>query len=122
MGQLLHVMPSPFPGVLYDGDGTLLAGDGPALFQDDLVDAYPFKTMVHRQLASQEAATFREGDRLWLLPDDLDTSVLPIPILAELVVVVHGEGRVGVGGRVEAAVKHVCDALGLLLTASKGNA
>ncbi len=121
MPGLMHVMPSLFPGVLYDGDGTLLAGDGPALFSNALVDAYPVRTIVQRP-RSPEKTALRQGDRIWLLPDDLDTSALPSAITAEFLVVIHHYGWVSLGGRAGAAVQEVADALLLLMASCMGNA
>ena len=111
-----------FPGALYDGDGTLLAGDGPEM-TPELTDSLPLKALIRDRPGDVEVAVLEAGDRLWLLPDSFGTSPeLPMPLLAELAEVVRGGRKVGLAGRDPNVYAPVRDALMLLLDDSGGRA
>ncbi len=92
-----------FPGTLYDGDGTRLAGDGPE-FTPELADDLPHKALITDRPGSREIAVLEAGDRLWLLPDSFGTPpVLPVLLLTDLAHVVRCGSKVGLAGSNEDA-------------------
>ena len=112
-----------FPGTLYDGDGTKLAGGGPAAFMPELDAGLPFKALIRDRPGSGEVAVLEAGDRLWILPDDLGSPPeLPMPVLAALAEVVRHGRSVGLVGRDPEVYALVRDALVLLLDDSGGRA
>lgn len=112
-----------FPGALYNGDGTLMAGEGPELTVE-MTEALPYKALIHDKPGAMNIAVLRTGDRLWLLPDEGfgEPPELPIGLLTELANVVRRGRKVGLAGRSEAAYAQVCDALMLLLDDTGGSA
>jgi hypothetical protein len=111
-----------FPGTLYDGDGTLLAGDGPE-FTSEMADDMPFKALVRDAPGDVDVAVLEAGDRLWLLPDTFgNPSELPVPLLAELAAVVRRGRKVGLAATSQDAYLLARDALMLLLDDSGGRA
>lgn len=87
-----------FPGTLYDGDGTRLAGDGPK-FTPDLADALLHKALIRDTPGDMDVAVLEAGDRLWLLPDSFGIPPeMPVPLLADLANVVRGGRKVGLAG------------------------
>lgn len=110
------------PGALYDGDGTLLAGDGPEM-TPELTENLPLKALIRDRPGAVEVAVLEVGDRLWLLPDTFGAPPeLPMPLLAELAEVVRGGRKVGLVGRDPDAYVLARDALMLLLDDSGGRA
>ena len=57
--------PEDFPGTLYDGDGTRLAGTGPE-FSLETTQALPHKVLIRDRPGAEEVAVLERGDRLWL--------------------------------------------------------
>ncbi len=108
-----------FPGTLYDGDGTRLAGDGPEMTLE-LTEPLPHKALIHGQPGAVDVAVLEAGDRLWLLPDSF--GALPVPLLAELANVVQCGRKVGLAASSHDAYVLVRDALMLLLDDSGGRA
>jgi hypothetical protein len=114
--------PDDFPGTLYDGDGMLLAGDGPALTLE-MTEDIPHKALIHSEPGAVDVAVLEAGDRLWLLPDSFGTPPeLPVPLLAELANVVRRGCKVGLAGSNEGAYVLARNALMLLLDDSGGRA
>ncbi len=112
-----------FPGTLYDGDGTRLAGGGPEL-TPELTESLPHKALLRDRPGAEEAVAMLEtGDRLWLLPDTFGTPPeLPMALLAELANVVRQGGKVGLAAGNQEPYALVRDALVLLLDDSGGHA
>jgi hypothetical protein len=111
-----------FPGALYNGDGTLLAGDGPEL-TDELTDEIPHKALIHIGARIEGIATLKEGDRFWLLPDTFgEPPVLPVLLLTDLVALARAGHRIGLAAREREAYEQARDALVLLLDDSGGRA
>ena len=109
-----------FPDALYDGDGTLLAGDGPEL-APGLTDNLPYKVLIRDRPGAVEVAVLEAGDRLWLLPDTFGTPPeLPMRLLVELAEAVRRGRKVGLAGRDPDAYAQARDALMLLLDDSGG--
>ena len=72
-----------FPGTLYDGDGTRLAGSGPELTLE-MTEALPHKALIHGKPGAVNVAVLEAGDRLWLLPNSFGTPpVLPVLLLTD---------------------------------------
>ena len=114
--------PEDFPGTLYDGDGTRLAGTGPE-FSLATTQALPHKGLIRDRPGAEEVAVPERGDRLWLLPDTFGTPPeLPVPLLAELADVVRRGNTVGMAGSNYGAYALVRDALVLLLDETEGQA
>ena len=111
-----------FPGTLYDGDGTCLAGTGPE-FSLETTQALPHKVLIRDRPGTEEVAVLERGDRLWLLPDTFGAPPeLPVPLLAELADVVRRGNTVGLAGSNYDAYALVRDALVLLLDEAGGQA
>lgn len=112
-----------FPGTLYDGDGTRLAGDGPE-FTSRLAEALPHKALVRGEPGEAgEVAVLESSNRLWLLPDTLGTPPEPpVAVLAALAEAVRRGRKVALAGRDAAVYTLVRDALVLLLDDSGGHA
>lgn len=114
--------PDDFPGTLYDGDGTRLAGEGPE-FSPELTESLPHKALIRDRPGTEEVAVLEHGDRLWLLPDSFGTPPeLPVPLLAELAEAVRRGRKVGLAGSSHDAYVLVRDALVLLLDDTGGQA
>jgi hypothetical protein len=112
----------PFPGTLYDGDGTCLAGDGPE-FTPGLTEGLPHKALIRDTPGEEEVALLEAGDRLWLLPDTFGTPPeLPMALLTTLANVVRQGGKVGLAAGNHELYALVRDALVLLLDDSGGHA
>jgi hypothetical protein len=112
-------MPHPFPGTLYDGDGTRLAGVG-LEFTPELTDDLPHKALIRDTPGAEEVVAMLEtGDRLWLLPDTFGT---PPELLTTLANVVRQGGRVALAAGSQEPYALVRDALVLLLDDSGGHA
>ena len=110
-----------FPGLLYDGDGTLLAGEGPD-FDSKVVDALLHKALIRDRPGDVEVAVL-EGDRLWVLPDSFGMPpVLPMILLTDLADLVRAGRRVGLAAREQVPYEQARDALVLLLDDSGGRA
>ena len=111
-----------FPGTLYDGDGTRLAGSGPEM-TPELTDPLPHKALIHGKPGAVDIAVLEAGDRLWLLPDSFGTPpVLPMLLLTDLAHLVRCGRKVGLAGSNEDAYVLARDALMLLLDDSGGRA
>ena len=54
--------PAGFPGTLYDGDGTRLAGNGPELTLE-MTEGFPFKALLHDRPGAVDVAVLAAGDR-----------------------------------------------------------
>ena len=65
-----HPVLAPFPGALYDGDGALMAGNGPEI-TPKLTEDLPHKALIRSTPGEEDGqvAVLQAGDRLWLLPD-----------------------------------------------------
>jgi len=118
----LSAAPAGFPGTLYDGDGTRLAGTGPE-FSLETTQALPHKALIRDRPGAEEVAVLERGDRLWLLPDTFGVPPeLPVPLLAELADVVRRGNMVGLAGSNYDAYALARDALVLLLDETGGQA
>jgi len=114
--------PGGFPGTLYGGDGTRLAGDGPEM-TPELTESLPHKALITDKPNGREVALLETGDRLWLLPDTFGTPPkLPMPLLTSLANVVRQGGKVGLAAGNQEPYALVRDALVLLLDDSGGHA
>ena len=114
--------PDPFPGTLYDGDGTRLAGTGPEVLPE-LDDTIPHKALLRDRPGGEEVVVMEHGDRLWLLPDSFGSPPeLPISLLAELATVVRAGRKLGLAGRDHTTYVLARDALMLLLNDTGGQA
>lgn len=73
-------------GLLYDGDDMLLDGDGPVTFTDKQDVAMTFRAIVQAD-AGDPDGELRLGDRLWVVPHDLDADAMGrrVVMLADLV-------------------------------------
>ena len=58
-------------GLLYDGDGLLLEGDGPDTFTAAQVAATAFLVIIQAEPGNPDSE-LRLGDRLWVIPQNLD--------------------------------------------------
>lgn len=114
--------PEDFPGTLYDGDGTRLAGTGPE-FTPEMTEALPHKALIRDRPGAEEVAVLERGDRLWVLPDTFGTPPgLPVALLAELADVVRRGHKVGLAAADRKAYVLARDALVLLLDDRGGQA
>ena len=126
MGDGVSVAQQPFlitfPGTLYDGDGTRLAGGGPELTLE-MTERLPHKALIHGTPGAVDIAVLKTGDRLWLLPDTFGTPPeLPMPLLTELASIVRRGRKVGLAASDQGAYLLVRDTLMLLLDDSGGRA
>ena len=113
---------APFPGTLYDGDGTRLAGDGPEMSLE-MTGPLPHKALIHGEPAAVDVAVLEAGDRLWVLPDSFGAPPeLPMALLAELATIVRCGCKLGLAARDQDAYALARDALMLLLDDSGGRA
>jgi hypothetical protein len=111
-----------FPGTLYDGDGTHLAGDGPELTLE-MTESFAFKALIHAGASIEGIALLSKGDRLWVLPDTLgEPPELPIGVLTALANVVRRGHRVGLAANNRDVYVLVRSTLTLLLDDSGGRA
>lgn len=114
--------PGTFPGILYDGDGACLTGDGPEM-TPELTECLPYKALITDRPGEVDVAVLQAGDRLWLLPDTFGAPPeLPVLLLTELAHVVRRGCKVGLAASNRDAYVLVRDALVLLLDDSGGNA
>ena len=112
--------PDPFPGTLYDGDGTRLAGAGPESIPE-LSDVLPHKALLRDRPGGEEVVVMEHGDRLWLLPDSFGSPPeLPIGLLTELAAVVRAGRKLGLAGHDHTTYVLARDALMLLLNDAGG--
>ena len=58
-------------GLLYDGDGMLLEGDGPRTFTAMQDVTMAFRAIV-QAAPGDPGGELRLGDQLWVIPPDLD--------------------------------------------------
>ena len=114
---------SPFPGVLYDGDGTRLAGDGPDTFSPEMDADLPFKAFIRDSTLTRDEDVLALGDRLWVLPERFTMPAGPPTLL-----ICHLAGMVRAGRKVrlastdELTCLHAKDLLMLTLADAKGEA
>ncbi|MFT8246774.1 hypothetical protein [Roseomonas sp. BN140053] len=107
-------------GAIYDGTGTLIAGDGPA-FSVGLVAALPFQALLHD--LDRPGNSMEADDRLWLLPDQPWASVnLPEHLLAGLATTVRSGGKVLVMAHDAEAGDLACQSVEVMLDGSHGTA
>ena len=122
MSAAQHQSPTMFPGALYDGDGTRLAGDGPE-FSTEMTEGLPHKALIRDRPGAEEVAVLEHGDRLWVLPDTFGAPPeLPVALLAELADVVRRGHKVGLAAGDHGAYVLARDAPGLLLDDTGGRA
>jgi len=111
-----------FPGTLYGGDGTHMAGDGPEM-TPELTESLPHKALITDKPNGREVAVLESGDRLWLLPDSFGTPPeLPMALLTTLANVIRRGNSVALAARNPEVYALVRDALVLLLDDSGGYA
>ena len=92
-----YLQPAPFPGAIFNAEGTSLDPTIPDLTEETLVE-YPHRSMVARDGA---APIFQ----VWLLADDATFAAVHPMILAEAVkLVLGGKGIVILARRIEPAV------------------
>lgn len=117
---MIQSSPDDFPGTLYDGDGTLLAGSGPE-FSTELTEGLPHKALIRDRPGTKEVSVLERGDRLWVLPDTFGTPPeLPMPLLAELADAVRRGRKVGLAAGDHGVYVLARDALVLLLDDTGG--
>ena len=107
-----------FLGLLYDGDGMLLEGDGPRTFTALQDVTMAFRAIV--QAASGDpGGELRLGDRLWVIPPDLDPDAIGRRLVG-LADLVRAGGRVGLASESAAMGQVAHDALLLVLREAEG--
>ena len=123
-GERFSVTARAFPGFLYAGDGTRLAGDGPDTFTDIQDEAPPFKSVLRATpVQPGEVPQLRMDDRLWVLPDSFGSPPeIPVQLLFELANVIRNGGQVGLIAWDEAEDARMRDMLVLLLLPPEGQA
>ncbi|MHB0721345.1 hypothetical protein ACX4M5_00360 [Roseomonas mucosa] len=107
-------------GAVYDGDGQLVLGSGPA-FSLGLITDRAFQAVLHN--LDEPGNTIEPEDRLWLLPEGLASgSPLPEHMLASLAAVVRAGRKVVVMADSAEAGNRACEAIGQALDAMQGSA
>ena len=105
-------------GLLYDGDGILLESDGPDTFTAMQDVAMAFRVIIQAD-AGDPDGELRLGDRLWVIPQDLDADAMGsrLVTLADLV---HAGRRIGLASERVGSGQLVHDALLLVLREAEG--
>ena len=107
-------------GAVYDGDGRLVLGSGPA-FSLGLITDRAFQAVLHN--LDEPGNTIEPGDRLWLLPEGLVQGAdLPEHVLASLAAVVRAGGKVVVMADGAEVGNWACEAIERALDARQGSA
>ncbi|MFC0410618.1 hypothetical protein [Roseomonas elaeocarpi] len=107
-------------GAVYDGDGNLVAGEGPP-FSLELVAALPFQAVLHDQENPENSMAPR--DRLWLLPEQAGTGLrVPEQLLADLAATIRAGRKVLVMGHDGDLGEQACAAVEHMLDTAHGNA
>ena len=107
-------------GAVYDGDGRLVLGHGPA-FSLGLITDRAFQAVLHN--LDEPGNTIAPEDRLWLLPEGLvPDAPLPEHVLASLAAAVRAGGKVVVMADSAEAGNRACEAIGQALDARQGSA
>ena len=92
-----YLQPAPFPGAIFNAEGTSLDPTIPDLTEETLVE-YPHRSMVARDGAAPIV-------RVWLLADDATPDAIPPVLMIEAVrLVLAGKGIVILARRLEPAV------------------
>ncbi|MHB0666492.1 Hypothetical protein HVPorG_03821a (plasmid) [Roseomonas mucosa] len=105
-------------GAVYDGDGRLVLGSGPA-FSLGLITDRAFQAVLHN--LDEPGDTIEPEDRLWLLPEGLIPDA-PLHVLASLAAVVRAGRKVVVMADSAEAGNRACEAIGQALDARQGSA
>ena len=95
-----------FPGVLYNGHGVRLAGDGPEAYTQEMSDNLPFKHVIYWKSRPVSKHHIVIEDRLWVLPD---RNALPDELPTTLVFHLASLIRSGVKVALVSANEFVCD-------------
>ena len=107
-------------GAVYDGDGKLVMGSGPA-FSLGLVTECISQAVLHN--LDEPGNTIDAGDRLWLLPQGLvPGAAMPEHVLAGLAAIVRAGRKVVVMGHSTEAGNWACQAIEQALDANQGSA
>ncbi|WP_145145341.1 hypothetical protein [Roseomonas gilardii] len=107
-------------GAVYDRDGRLVLGSGPA-FSLGLVTDRAFQAVLHN--LDEPGNTIEPEDRLWLLPEGLIPGApLPEHVLASLAAVVRAGRKVVVMADTAEAGNRACEAIEQALDARQGSA
>ncbi|GAV35823.1 hypothetical protein ROTAS13_03502 [Roseomonas sp. TAS13] len=107
-------------GAVYNGDGRLLLGSGPA-FSLGLVTDRAFQAVLHK--LDEPGNTIEPEDCLWLLPEGLVPGApLPEHVLASLAAVVRAGRKVVVMADGTEAGNWACEAIEQALDARQGSA
>ncbi len=105
-------------GPLYDGDGMLLEGEGPATFSPAQDEAMAFRAIVQAE-AGDPGGELRLGDRLWVVPWDLDLDAVGSRVVAMAQLVRAGR-RVAIASESADKGELVQEALMLVLREAEG--
>ncbi len=100
-------------GPLYDGDGMLLEGEGPTTFSAAQDETMAFRVIVQAS-TSDSGGELQLGDRLWVVPWDLDLDGISGRVVA-LAQLVRAGGRVGIASESTDRGELVHEALMLVL-------
>lgn len=105
-------------GLLYDGDSMLLEGDGPDTFTDMQDVDMAFRVIIQAD-AGDPDGELRLGDRLWVIPPDLDADAIGSRLVA-LADLVRAGRRAGLASENADCGQLVHDALMLVLREAEG--
>ena len=113
-------LPSSGAGAVYDGDGSLVAGEGP-VFSVELVADLAFQAVVHAQ--DEPSTSMDANDRLWILPERSWASLsIPEHLLATLAGTVRAGRKVLIAAHDTEVGDHACEAIEQMLGAAHGMA
>ena len=107
-------------GAVYDGDGSLVAGAGPA-FSLALIADLAFQAVLHDLDAPGNS--MEAGDRMWILPEHPGTPIgAPEHMLADLAATIRAGHKVLVMGHDAEAGNQACEAVGQMVDTPHGTA
>ena len=107
-------------GAVYDGNGGLVAGEGPA-FSVEMVAGLAFQAVLHD--LDEPGTVLDAGDRLWVLPEHGHAERgMPEHVLAALAATVRAGRKVLVMAHDAEAGNGACDAIERMLDTPHGSA
>ena len=110
----------PSVGAVYDGEGSLVAGVGPA-FSVELVADLAFQAVLHE--LEEPGTSMEVDDRMWILPEHLSaTPEIPEHVLAALAATIRAGRKVLVMAHDAENGNRACDAIEQMLGTAHGTA